>query len=266
MKFRVYNQNGKVKVTKICADGAERPMFSEVADGEMVEIEVGSTITTKSHKYKTDNQGTSKISLEPAARILMSSMAPRPKSETMLAADVLRATEAGTVPDDYEDRARDIMSRKHDGESLFKNAIEYLRFAKEKDALDEDEYETAVDVLTTEEARFSHVHPFDIIIEHLECMTDEVYKIAASMLRSYIKQTKFSDEVNVAYRHAVQFITKAKSISADEVFSEVVAYINDLVKKGIVNRPAADGAVEVLTRNAALAADAILAVEEMHRK
>lgn len=262
MKFRVYNQNGKVKVTKICLDGAERPMFSEVADGEMVEIEVDSTITTKSHKYKADKQDALNVSLELAARMLAFSMASRFKSETMLACDVLRAAEAGTVPDRYEDRVRDIMSCKHDGESLFKNAVEYLRFAKEKNVINEDVYETAADVLTTEEARFSNVNPFDSIIEHLERMTDEVYKIAASMLRSYTRQTQFSYEANVTYRNMVRFIAKAKSISADEVFREVVAHINSLVKKGIVNRPAADGAIEILTRNATLAADAVLAAEE----
>lgn len=62
MKVRVYNQNGKVKITKVCKDGAERPMFSEVHDGEMVEIETEASISSKSHKIVIDSgQVTAKV-------------------------------------------------------------------------------------------------------------------------------------------------------------------------------------------------------------
>lgn len=56
MKFKVYNQNGKVKITKICSDNSERPMFSDLSDGEVAEIEVGvPNVYTKSHKKKISN-------------------------------------------------------------------------------------------------------------------------------------------------------------------------------------------------------------------
>ncbi len=53
MLFKVYNQNGKVKVTKI-AGYVEQTMFSNLADGEVAEIEVGVSQYTKSHKKKND--------------------------------------------------------------------------------------------------------------------------------------------------------------------------------------------------------------------
>lgn len=51
MVFRVYNQNGKVKITKTMSY-LEQVMFSDLQDGEVVEIEVGSSLWTKSHTKK----------------------------------------------------------------------------------------------------------------------------------------------------------------------------------------------------------------------
>ena len=49
-KFRIYNENGKVKVTKVTPTGIEQVMYSEVKDGEFVEIEVDFTPTIQSRK------------------------------------------------------------------------------------------------------------------------------------------------------------------------------------------------------------------------
>lgn len=51
MLIKVYHQNGKVKVTK--TNGyREVPMFSNVSDGEVVEIEINANTSTTSHKEK----------------------------------------------------------------------------------------------------------------------------------------------------------------------------------------------------------------------
>lgn len=51
MLIKVYHQNGKVKVTK--TNGyREVPMFSNVSDGEVVEIEINTNTSTTSHKEK----------------------------------------------------------------------------------------------------------------------------------------------------------------------------------------------------------------------
>lgn len=51
MLFRVYHQNGKVKITKIM-NHMEQVMTSDVSEGRMFEIEVGSSLWTKSHSTK----------------------------------------------------------------------------------------------------------------------------------------------------------------------------------------------------------------------
>lgn len=52
MLIRVYNHGGKVKVTKV-SGVAEQVMFSDLADGEMAEVEIGTSLWTKSNKAKT---------------------------------------------------------------------------------------------------------------------------------------------------------------------------------------------------------------------
>ena len=54
MRIRVYNQNGKVKVTKIC-HYRELTMFSAVPEGEVVEIEVGVSQYSKAVKKKAED-------------------------------------------------------------------------------------------------------------------------------------------------------------------------------------------------------------------
>lgn len=50
MKIKVYNQNGKVKVTKTMTH-KELVMVSNIGDGEMAEIEIDVTpCTTATHK------------------------------------------------------------------------------------------------------------------------------------------------------------------------------------------------------------------------
>lgn len=51
MLLKVYNQNGKVKITKT-SGYLEQTMFSNLQDGEMAEIEIGISQYTKSHKTK----------------------------------------------------------------------------------------------------------------------------------------------------------------------------------------------------------------------
>jgi len=50
MKIKVYNENGKIKVTKISANGTEQTMFSDIAAGEVVEITVEATLSVKGEK------------------------------------------------------------------------------------------------------------------------------------------------------------------------------------------------------------------------
>lgn len=52
MLIRVYNHGGRVKVTKV-SGVAEQVMFSDLADGEMAEVEIGTSLWTKSSRAKT---------------------------------------------------------------------------------------------------------------------------------------------------------------------------------------------------------------------
>lgn len=71
MIFRVYNQNGKVKITKVCRDNVERPMFSSVPDGEFVEIETEVTQCSRSMKKKIGQaEETQTESSDKAVRVL----------------------------------------------------------------------------------------------------------------------------------------------------------------------------------------------------
>lgn len=49
-KFRIYNENGKIKVIKVTANNVEQIMYSDIKDGEFVEIEVDFTPTIQSRK------------------------------------------------------------------------------------------------------------------------------------------------------------------------------------------------------------------------
>lgn len=56
MKFRVYNKNGRVQITKECTGGQERMMFSDLKDGEVAEIETEVTQCSKSARKRIDSQ------------------------------------------------------------------------------------------------------------------------------------------------------------------------------------------------------------------
>ena len=49
MKFRVYNENGKVRVVRVLEDGTELSMFSDVKDGSNVTIDLFSNISYKAY-------------------------------------------------------------------------------------------------------------------------------------------------------------------------------------------------------------------------
>lgn len=49
MKFKVYNENGTVKVTKILENGTEQVMFSNIQSGQVAEIKV--IAETSYHAY-----------------------------------------------------------------------------------------------------------------------------------------------------------------------------------------------------------------------
>lgn len=49
MKFKVYNENGTVKVTKVSENGVEQIMFSNIQSGQVAEVEV--CATTSYHAY-----------------------------------------------------------------------------------------------------------------------------------------------------------------------------------------------------------------------
>lgn len=56
MMIRIYNQGGKVRVTKTCGH-LEQTMFSSVEDGECVEVNVEASICTKSSKKRAGSSG-----------------------------------------------------------------------------------------------------------------------------------------------------------------------------------------------------------------
>lgn len=99
MKIKVYNQNGKVSVTKICPDGNERSMFSDVKNGEVVEIEVGTSMYTRSGKKKIDGKPEgSGVCTETVVKLLQSDMENNilDKEETELAINVLKNAQYGS--------------------------------------------------------------------------------------------------------------------------------------------------------------------------
>ena len=48
--IKVYNENGKVKITKIAPSGIEQVMFSDLKDGEIAEINVDFSPTVQARK------------------------------------------------------------------------------------------------------------------------------------------------------------------------------------------------------------------------
>lgn len=52
MKIKVYNEKGTVRITKIItSDNVERPVFLDVQDGEVAEINISLYTATEAKKY-----------------------------------------------------------------------------------------------------------------------------------------------------------------------------------------------------------------------
>lgn len=50
MQFKVYNENGIIRVTKITPSGLEQTMYSDVQNGQVAVINVEAEISCYSHK------------------------------------------------------------------------------------------------------------------------------------------------------------------------------------------------------------------------
>lgn len=59
MVVKVYNQSGKVKITKICGNGVEHTMFSDLKNGEEATIEIGTSQYIKAEKGGTNKEANS---------------------------------------------------------------------------------------------------------------------------------------------------------------------------------------------------------------
>lgn len=70
MLVRVYNQNGKVKITKT-SGYVEQTMCSDLPNGEVMEVEIGSSLWTKSHKKKI---GAQEIDMSTPTQVIESSL------------------------------------------------------------------------------------------------------------------------------------------------------------------------------------------------
>lgn len=252
MKFKVYNQNGKVKITKTCADGMERPMFSDVADGEMVEITVDAALTSKSHKYVTGmtEEEEPKISVMPASRALLMAvlMGSKASDEMVLASRVLEGTQQGNMPDNYEENARDLMGRKRSNESLFDKACDFLRLAAENGFLDKEESSAAINILNKESAKFAKVHPFDPILNELSGIYNmEAAKAAAVILKDEMKGTNNADTV-MLHQYMILYAASVSMCVPADVFGGIKARIRSLSKKKAITPETEKYAIEVLDR------------------
>ena len=59
MVVKVYNQSGKVKITKICGNGLEQTMFSDLKSGDEATIEISTSPYIKAEKRRTDKTANS---------------------------------------------------------------------------------------------------------------------------------------------------------------------------------------------------------------
>lgn len=55
MKFKVYNENGIVRVTKVTENGVEQTMFSNIQTGQVAEMEVVADISYHAHLDKVSS-------------------------------------------------------------------------------------------------------------------------------------------------------------------------------------------------------------------
>lgn len=157
MTFRVYNQNGKVKVTKVCQDNVERPMFSDIPDGEFVEIETHVTQCSKSRKKKIGGQdlklpaediseedvfmtfGRSIMGLECAIKAGIDY-----EDEVRLAIGVLKSVREYGPKSDLTEQTEELVKKKQllgkqITYALFTNVLMYQRFMLYNGMISEDE-------------------------------------------------------------------------------------------------------------------------------
>lgn len=50
MQFKVYNENGIIRVTKITQSGLEQTMYSDIQNGQVAVINIEAEISCYSHK------------------------------------------------------------------------------------------------------------------------------------------------------------------------------------------------------------------------
>lgn len=252
MKFKVYNQNGKVKITKTCADGMERSMFSDVADGEMVEITVDAALTSKSHKYAAGKaeEEEPKISVMPASRALLIAvlMGFKASDEMVLASSVLEGAQQGNMPGNYEEKARVIMRHKRRNETLFNNACDFLQRMADNEILDREESAAAMDILNKESAKFTKVCPFAPILNELDSVHNmEAAKAAAVILRDEIKGTNNADTV-MLHQYMILYAASVSMCVPADVFLDVKARIRSMAKEKVIAPETEKYAIEVLDR------------------
>ena len=54
--IKVYNENGKIKITKIASSGIEQVMFSDLKDGDVAEIVVDFAPTVQAKKLAINDK------------------------------------------------------------------------------------------------------------------------------------------------------------------------------------------------------------------
>ena len=147
MIFRVYNQNGKVKITKVCRDNVERPMFRNVPDGEFVEIETEVTQCSRSMKKIGQAGETQTESSDRVVRVLEFAISSGIdyEDEAKLAVSVLDGTADETCIAEARSlvRNRELLGAqiRH---TLFGNVISCLEFACANGIISDDEKAHAV--------------------------------------------------------------------------------------------------------------------------
>lgn len=144
--IRVYNQNGRIKVTKIC-NLVEQTMYSDLGDGEMAEIEVSVSQCTRSHKKKIgDKQASNKpqcVSFEKAITVLESIAEKNVQyTKEMLAIQILQDAQAGKLPEVGN-------MNKQTALAVFSKPIKFLQFSADNHIISTEEANQAVDTLTT---------------------------------------------------------------------------------------------------------------------
>lgn len=142
MKIKVYNQNGKVKVTKTMVH-KELVLASDLLDGEMMEIEIDVTPSTTAKKRKIKGQVDGQMIME-----------DQPDKSFINAITVLRFAKDNQcfVEANVVDKALEILKGEQymigDTAVFFAPAISILQYAANTDvSLTSEEARKAIDVL-----------------------------------------------------------------------------------------------------------------------